>query len=122
MGLTAAGCLHGLRCTGGFRSRAPTFIAGRERAVCGTWRHRATEFKQLVQRIAERIGYSLKRSGLITRDVNNAYLAFERAQVHRRSIAGARQERVSPRSDPLVEVSEDRTHQMLYGRVCLAGS
>jgi hypothetical protein len=30
-----------------------------------------------VQRIAERIGCSLERSGLITRDMENAYLAFE---------------------------------------------
>jgi hypothetical protein len=31
----------------------------------------------LVQRIAERIGRSLERSGLITRDIENAYLAFD---------------------------------------------
>jgi hypothetical protein len=30
-----------------------------------------------VQRIAERIGRSLERSGLITRDIENAYLAFD---------------------------------------------
>ena len=35
------------------------------------------EFKQLVQRIAERIGSSLERSGLITRDIENAYLGFD---------------------------------------------
>jgi len=34
------------------------------------------ELKGLVQRIAERIGRSLERSGLITRDIDNAYLAF----------------------------------------------
>src|SRR5690606_21235675 len=31
------------------------------------------ELKRLVQRIAERIGRSLERSGLITRDIENAY-------------------------------------------------
>jgi hypothetical protein len=31
----------------------------------------------LVQQIAERIGRSLERSGLITRDIENAYLAFD---------------------------------------------
>jgi hypothetical protein len=35
------------------------------------------EIKRLVQRIAERIGRSLERSGLITRDIENAYLAFD---------------------------------------------
>jgi len=43
------------------------------------------EFKGLVQRIAERIGRSLERSGLITRDIENAYLAFdpgEEAPIH----------------------------------------
>jgi hypothetical protein len=35
------------------------------------------ELKRLVQRIAERIGRSLERSGLITRDIENAYLAFD---------------------------------------------
>ena len=35
------------------------------------------ELKGLVQRIAERIGRSLERSGLITRDIENAYLAFD---------------------------------------------
>jgi hypothetical protein len=35
------------------------------------------ELKRLVQRTAERIGRSLERSGLITRDVENAYLAFD---------------------------------------------
>ena len=46
----------------------------------------AAELKQLVQRIAERIGRSLERSGLITRDIENAYLAFdpsEEAPIHR---------------------------------------
>ena len=45
----------------------------------------AAELKQLVQRIAERIGRSLERSGLITRDIENAYLAFdpgEEAPIH----------------------------------------
>ena len=36
----------------------------------------AGELDRLVQRIAERIGRSLERSGLITRDIENAYLAF----------------------------------------------
>jgi len=36
-----------------------------------------TELQRLVQRIAERIGRSLERSGLITRDIENAYLAFD---------------------------------------------
>ena len=35
------------------------------------------ELNALVQRIAERIGRSLERSGLITRDIENAYLAFD---------------------------------------------
>jgi hypothetical protein len=35
------------------------------------------ELKGLVQRIAERIGRSLERSGLMTRDIENAYLAFD---------------------------------------------
>jgi Putative transposase/Transposase zinc-binding domain len=35
------------------------------------------ELKRLVQRMAERIGRSLERSGLITRDIENAYLAFD---------------------------------------------
>lgn len=35
------------------------------------------ELERLVQRIAERIGRSLERSGLITRDIENAYLAFD---------------------------------------------
>jgi hypothetical protein len=35
------------------------------------------ELQGLVQRIAERIGRSLERSGLITRDIENAYLAFD---------------------------------------------
>jgi len=33
-----------------------------------------------VQRIAERIGRSLERSGLITRDIDNACLAFDPAE------------------------------------------
>jgi len=33
--------------------------------------------KRLVQRIAERIGRSLERPGLITRAIENAYLAFD---------------------------------------------
>jgi len=37
------------------------------------------ELQGLVQRIAARIGRSLERSGLITRDVENAYLAFDPA-------------------------------------------
>jgi len=37
----------------------------------------SAELQALVQRIAERIGRSLERSGLITRDVENAYLAFD---------------------------------------------
>jgi hypothetical protein len=37
----------------------------------------AAELKQLVQRIAERIGRSLERSGLITRDIENTFLAFD---------------------------------------------
>jgi len=43
------------------------------------------ELKRLVQRIAARIGRSLERSGLITRDIENAYLAFdpsEEAPIH----------------------------------------
>jgi hypothetical protein len=43
------------------------------------------ELKRLVQRIAVRIGRSLERSGLITRDIENAYLAFdpsEEAPIH----------------------------------------
>jgi hypothetical protein len=35
------------------------------------------ELNQLVQRIAERIGRSLERSGLITRDTESAYLTFD---------------------------------------------
>jgi len=38
------------------------------------------ELKGLVQRIAERIGRSLERSGLITRDIDTAYLAFDPAE------------------------------------------
>jgi hypothetical protein len=37
----------------------------------------SAELKRLVQRIAEYIGRSLERSGLITRDIENAYLAFD---------------------------------------------
>lgn len=37
----------------------------------------ADELQQLVQRIAERIGRSLERSELITRDIEHAYLAFD---------------------------------------------
>jgi len=37
----------------------------------------STELNRLVQQIAERIGRSLERSGLITRDIENAYLAFD---------------------------------------------
>ncbi len=33
-----------------------------------------------MQRIAERIGRSLERAGLITRDIENAYLAFDPAE------------------------------------------
>jgi hypothetical protein len=43
------------------------------------------ELKRLVQRMAERTGRSLERSGLITRDIENAYLAFdpsEEAPIH----------------------------------------
>jgi hypothetical protein len=35
------------------------------------------ELRRLVQQIAERIGRSLERSGLITRDIENAYLSFD---------------------------------------------
>lgn len=38
------------------------------------------ELKGLVQRIAERIGRSLERSGLVERDIDNAYLAFDPAE------------------------------------------
>ena len=37
----------------------------------------SAELNRLVQRIAERIGRSLERSGLIMRDIENAYLAFD---------------------------------------------
>jgi Putative transposase/Transposase zinc-binding domain len=37
----------------------------------------SAELRAVVQRIAERIGRSLERSGLITRDIENAYLAFD---------------------------------------------
>ena len=40
----------------------------------------AQELTGLVQRIAERIGRSLERSGLITRDIENAYLSFDPAE------------------------------------------
>jgi hypothetical protein len=40
----------------------------------------AGELQRLVQRIAERIGSSLERSGLITRDIETAYLAFDPGQ------------------------------------------
>jgi hypothetical protein len=40
----------------------------------------AGELQRLVQRIAERVGRSLERSGLITRDIKNAYLAFDPGQ------------------------------------------
>ncbi|MGI8843407.1 MAG: transposase [Gemmatimonadaceae bacterium] len=43
------------------------------------------ELEGLVRRIAQRIGRSLERSGLITRDIENAYLAFdpsEEAPIH----------------------------------------
>jgi ribosomal protein S27E len=40
----------------------------------------SAELQGLVQRIAERIGRSLERSGLITRDIENAYLAFDPAE------------------------------------------
>ena len=35
------------------------------------------ELKGVVQRISKRIGRSLERSGLIERDIDNAYLAFD---------------------------------------------
>ena len=37
----------------------------------------SAELQALVQRIAERIGRSLERAGLITRDIENAYLTFD---------------------------------------------
>jgi len=40
----------------------------------------AGELQQLVQQIAARIGRSLERAGLITRDIENAYLAFDPAE------------------------------------------
>jgi hypothetical protein len=40
----------------------------------------SAELERLVQRIAERIGRSLERSGLITRDIENAFLAFDPSQ------------------------------------------
>jgi hypothetical protein len=39
-----------------------------------------------VQRIAERIGRSLERSGLITRDIENTSLAFDPAKVLREEV------------------------------------
>jgi hypothetical protein len=39
----------------------------------------SAELQELVQRIAEQIGRSLERSGLITRDIENAYLTFDPA-------------------------------------------
>ena len=45
----------------------------------------AGELQRLVQQIAARIGRSLERAGLITRDIENAYLAFdpsEEAPIH----------------------------------------
>lgn len=41
---------------------------------------RPAELQGLVQRIAERVGRSLERSGLITRDIENPYLAFDPAE------------------------------------------
>jgi hypothetical protein len=38
------------------------------------------ELRVLVQTIAERLGRSLERSGLITRDIENTYLAFDPAE------------------------------------------
>jgi hypothetical protein len=38
------------------------------------------ELSALVRTLAERIGRSLERSGLITRDIENAYLAFDPAE------------------------------------------
>jgi hypothetical protein len=40
----------------------------------------AGELRQLVQQIATRVGRSLERAGLITRDIENAYLAFDPAE------------------------------------------
>src|SRR5690606_2839778 len=40
----------------------------------------SAELNRLVQRIAERIGRSLERSGLIARDIENAYLTFDPAE------------------------------------------
>jgi hypothetical protein len=45
--------------------------------LCPCQAPRTEELKGLVQRIAERIGRSLERSGLITRDIDNAYFAFD---------------------------------------------
>jgi hypothetical protein len=39
----------------------------------------SAELQGLVQRIAERIGRALERSGLLTRDIENAYLTFDPA-------------------------------------------
>jgi hypothetical protein len=40
----------------------------------------AAELERVVQRIAERIGRSLERSSLTTRDIENAYPAFDPAR------------------------------------------
>src|SRR5690606_3776755 len=40
----------------------------------------SAELNRLVQRIAERVGRSLERSGLIARDIENAYLTFDPAE------------------------------------------
>jgi len=40
----------------------------------------AGELQQLVQRIAVRIGRALERSGPITRDIDNSYLALDPAE------------------------------------------
>jgi len=40
----------------------------------------AGELRQLVQQIATRVGRSLERAGLITREIENAYLAFDPAE------------------------------------------
>jgi len=41
---------------------------------------RASELQDLLQVIAERIGRSLERSELITRDIENCYLAFDASE------------------------------------------
>jgi hypothetical protein len=40
----------------------------------------SAELNRLVQRIAQRIGRSLERSGLIARAIENAYLTFDPAE------------------------------------------